>query len=84
MREISFSEMKKNIHLKKCVLSVRRKDKDYFKSWNRDKLTFYKDYKSKMIWFGCYGIGFENKYYKIDENNFLIETEKTEVRIELL
>ena len=60
-KELSFNGIKQKIHLKPCILEVKSKDKkDYHKKWNLNKLTFYKDYKSKMLWFNTYGIGLNN------------------------
>lgn len=85
MEELSFNAIKKEIHLKKCVYNAKRKDREYFKEWKTDKLTFYKDYKSKMIWFNSYGIGIENnKFFKVDNTHFQIQTDKTEINIYLI
>lgn len=84
MKELSFNGIKKEIHLKPFVIEVKRKDNDYYKIFNGDKLTFYKDYKSKMIWFNSYGIGWENtRYYKKNEGIYLIETNKTILSIKI-
>ena len=84
MEELSFNGISKFIHLKPCRYVVTRKDIIYKKEREVNKLTFYKDYKSKMIWLNGYGLGMENnKYFKIDENHFKIETEKTEVNFYL-
>jgi|TARA_R100001530_G_scaffold2717_1_gene4414 hypothetical protein len=85
MKELSFNGIKNKIHLKKCILNVKRKDSDYHKMWNLDKLTFYKDYKYKMLWFNTYGIGLDNLNFKeIEEDKkYLIETDKSIINISL-
>jgi hypothetical protein len=85
MEEITFNSITKFIHLKPCRYIITRKDTDYKKEKEVNKLTFYKDYKSKMIWFSGYGLGIENnKYFKINEKHFKIETEKTEINFYLI
>jgi len=85
MKEISFNGIKNKIHLKPCVLDIKRKDKEYKKQYEHKKLTFYKDYKSKMLWFNNYGIGLDNLNFKeiIENKVYLIETDKTIINIEL-
>ena len=83
---LSFNGIKEKIHLKPCFMEVKRKDKqDYHKTWDIKRLTFYKDYKSKMLWFNTYGIGLDNlTFTEIRENEvYQIETDKTIVNIDL-
>ena len=85
MKEISFNGIKNKIHLKPCVVDIKRKDKEYKKQYEYKKLTFYKDYKSKMLWFNTYGICLENlDFTEIRENElYQVETDKTIINIDL-
>ena len=85
MKQLSFNGIKTKIHLKPCVVDIKRKDKEYKKQFEYEKLTFYKDYKSKMLWFNNYGIGLDNLNFKeIIKNKFyLIETDKSIINIKL-
>ena len=84
-KELSFNAIKQKIHLKPCILDVRRKDKDYRKNWKLNKLTFYKDYKHKMLWFNTYGVGLDNLYFAEIRKDELyqIETDKSIINIDL-
>ena len=85
MKELSFNQIKNKIHLKKVEYSIIKKVSKEIKTKQYDKLTFYKDYKSKMLWLSGYGLGLENlKFYEIEENKiYLIETDKSMVKIYL-
>ena len=85
MKELSFNGIKTKIHLKPCVVDIKRKDKEYKKQYEYEKLTFYKDYKSKMLWFNTYGIGLDNLNFKeiIENKVYLIETDKSIINIKL-
>lgn len=85
-KDLTFNAIKQKIHLKPCLMVVKRKDKDdYKKEWDLKKLTFYKDYKRKMIWFNTYGIDFENVNFTEIREDYLyqIETDKTIINITL-
>lgn len=86
MKALSFNKIKKEIHLKPFKMEVKFKGKDIFKRFKGDKLTFYKDYKSKMIWFNSFGIGIENVVFnEVEEGKeYFIESENCYTTIYLV
>jgi hypothetical protein len=87
MKEITFNEIKQNIHLKKVRYIATRADKpEYKKEKEVNKLTFYKDYKAKMIWLTGYGIALETaKFFEVEPaKKYIIKTGLGTTGVEVL